>query len=366
MRRPFIALAAFSSQGPRRFNSHDFFSVHREKQFSIIPRLLDSLPLPDWPNLPEPVPPQNPSRKKKPTYAMLVSYNGQNFSGGYEHNPNLPPQQATVQGTLGRHLASILNDPSGRGAKIATAGRTDALVSAKASLMTFNTWLHLDIESFVSDINACYQSGELTVHGVRSVDSTFHASFGTTAREYIYVLPILKEEHSDVGRLVKTAAVVDCLLSDAIRQELDYYSLSKGAVKSADTLCTLQKARCFFFDPSGKCLYGPKDSESHDIVPGFSRSWKESITGGFEGEFLGCLVFNVKSNRFLRKMMRKLVNGVLMEAATILHAEPYLDVPVGTDPWWKNKWRRGLKKLDRSGNDAAAAEGLALWKVDVL
>eukprot|EP00566_Odontella_aurita_P022703 CAMPEP_0113585298 /NCGR_PEP_ID=MMETSP0015_2-20120614/33611_1 /TAXON_ID=2838 /ORGANISM="Odontella" /LENGTH=136 /DNA_ID=CAMNT_0000490503 /DNA_START=2 /DNA_END=408 /DNA_ORIENTATION=+ /assembly_acc=CAM_ASM_000160 len=100
-------------------------SVTRLQQFAIAPELFRSLPLHPNSNpprgLPPPVPHRNPTMKLNPTYALVVSYDGTAFPGGYEKNPNL--DVPTVQGVLSERISSAIGlDPLTRGIKLATSG----------------------------------------------------------------------------------------------------------------------------------------------------------------------------------------------------------------------------------------------------
>ena len=92
--------------------------------------------------------------KQKSTYAMMVSYDGKSFPGGYEINPSFPPDNPTVQGTLTDHITNVAGIPNKLW--VATAGRTDAKVSAKGALVSFAAREHIaDHNSFIDELNNC-------------------------------------------------------------------------------------------------------------------------------------------------------------------------------------------------------------------
>lgn len=363
MRRPLTSavMLAFSPTG-RRFNRHEYFSLDIGRQFDIVAPLLDLLPLPDWPSLPIPTQHPNPTVKRKHTYAMLISYNGIRFPGGYEINPSFGADKPTCQGELHKNIMSVLGMSK---LWVATAGRTDAKVSAKAGLVSFATREEIEPDIFVDELNASFEHGEIKIHGMKAVDSSFHASFGTTAREYLYILPILRNEYGDSRQLQMLADVADSMLSNVVGKELDYIGISAGKVKTATTNCTFHNAGCWYYD-TDDCI-----RKENNVVPGFSDCW-ESVCQQYKKrdseqcEYIGCMVFKVKSNRFLKRMMRKLINSVLLDASEVL--ETYQDhaTILAAKDEWKDKWRQRVDTKDRSGNDAAPPEGLCLWRVDVL
>ena len=62
-------------------------------------------------------------------------------------------------------------------------------------------------------------------------------------------------------------------------------------------------------------------------------------------EYSGCLVFKVKSNRFLRRMMRKLINSVLMDASDVLETYADRDKRLARKKEWKQKWRERRPRI---------------------
>ena len=349
------AMVAFSTTPSpplvtKRFNRHEIFSVDVDRQFAVVAELLQQLSVPQWPSLPPPKPHPNPSvaAKQKSTYAMMLSYDGRSFPGGFEFNPSFPPDNKTVQGTVTEHIKSV----AGISHKlwVATAGRTDAKVSAKGALVSFATRGHItDNEKFIDDLNSCFSNEEMRIHGVQEVDSSFHASFATTAREYLYILPVLRGECDNSNHLQALADVSDTLLSAVVGEELDYLGISAGKVKTQTTLCKFQNAGCWYYGAT-------KDEGSlqrkDEVVPGFENCWRSIIErGGERNEYSGCLVFKVKSNRFLRRMVRKLINSVLLDASDVLTHYP--NDRLARKEEWEQKWRKRVENKDRGGNDAA-------------
>ncbi len=281
---------------------------------STLPPLFTSLPRPPPPHLPSPKA-VNPTSKKPRTWAVTVSYDGTAFPGGWEANPSL--SEPTVQGELQSRLCMNLNRPK---MTVSTAGRTDAYVSAKSSLCSFKSHNPPDIIA-LSD-------GRIAVHDIFEVDASFHPSFSSTARTYLYVLPLVEAQPS-------LAKFVDESLQ-RVKGTHDFFSLAYGKVKTATTVCTLSSLRCVGYDPDGNPSSGP------DIVPGFGECWAKT-----SGE--NCLAFLVTGDRFLRRMMRRLV-AEAVECGLTQDVDGIMRV---------------LERGKRRGEICASPEGLCLWTTSV-
>ena len=386
-----VALAAYSSivtltcrtclfSHPTRSSLHHFFSPEQSTdQFAAVPELLASLPLPPesvppFLDLPSHKPHPNPYQRIRPTYALVVSYDGRAFPGGFEHNSSL--DAPTVQGTLTERLWQVTGNDRIR---ISTAGRTDAKVSAKAALITFPTKDELDERALMDNLNGMSRKGDIAIRSASRVHSSFHATFGTTAREYLYVLPLMFQDQnspssSDEGGCAsRIARIADALLGEVVGKEMDYVGMSKGKIKSQDSLRTLLNAGCWYYNSSG--IPGGADGSGgrdDDVVLGFGDCWKDvcrrvSSDHGIRDDNNArgsCLVFRVKGDRFLRRMMRKVVNSVLLEASEVLIEVGDEDLPQeGTG--WRVRWRDRVERKDRTGNGPAPPEGLCLWCVEV-
>uniref|UniRef100_A0A7S1YE86 tRNA pseudouridine synthase n=1 Tax=Grammatophora oceanica TaxID=210454 RepID=A0A7S1YE86_9STRA len=324
-----LMLHLASSSDKVRLSQHELFTADPE-QFSPAAQLFERLDPPDLKDLHLPVVDSSfsaPGKKKKDTYAIIVSYNGLFFPGGYHPNPSITVP--TVRGTLGREVERLLESD----VSLSTAGRTDAGVSAKAVLFSFKTYQDIDsIEAFLGKLNdACTPQG-MTIHSVELVDKSFHATFSTKSREYIYVLPV----HRSFQSGAQVARAVQNQLDQVVGEELDFFGMSKGKIETIDSLCTLQTATCCWFDGSM--------AASENLPFTFAEVWPTVTTP----EFPGCLVFRFKANRFLKRMVRKMINSVLQEAT----------LPKGC-------WRDRIMAKERGDNHPAPGEGLCFWRAYV-
>ncbi|CAB9523600.1 expressed unknown protein [Seminavis robusta] len=286
-------------------SQHRFFTreqASENRQLRFIPDLFERLPV-DSVGVSKTWPPSMPSaeNRKKRTYSLVVSYYGPTFSGGYEWNSNveLPTVRATLTTAIESSLEDLLRGEPHHRIHLQTAGRTDAGVSAKANVFSFvsrssgkqrNLLLEKDLDEFQTNLNQQLAGSRMRVHEIQRI-----------------------------------------------------------------SLCTIQSASVLYWSSTTTT----SNIEGKDHVPGFSKAWKESLAACKcqddydEEEYPHCLLFTIRANRFLKRMMRKLINGLLLDhgcnAGGLL-----LD--------GKRRFTKRLSSLDRSGNHPAPSEGLCLWR----
>jgi tRNA pseudouridine38-40 synthase len=112
-------------------------------------------------------------------YKCIISYDGSGFSG-YQVQPN----KRTVQSQIEAVLAKI---HKGSDVKIAASGRTDAGVHAKGQVIHFDSPLSLPAEKWELAINSMLPE-DISVISVEKADSTFHARYDASGKEYRYFL----------------------------------------------------------------------------------------------------------------------------------------------------------------------------------
>ena len=363
--------------------------------------------------------PNNPTRLFKPTYAMILSYYGPSFTGGYEFNPNLPSHQQCVRQSITNYITNNNHQTLLNPSSIATAGRTDASVSAKATLITFSTSKHSplftshQIQQIIQSTttNSSNDGPFLRIHSITPVHAQFHATFHTTSREYIYVLPIIT---TDLEYYTTLAHTINTLIQPVLNRTLNYYALSHGKPRSQNQDCILYNAECWLYGtttnndyndnntnqiPSNihtntRVYYNPispldkcsdyeinndnltKDHGADDVVPEFGKYWNEMLYNQFqtinnnassqdEKKVYACLVRKVHGNRFLRRMMRKLVATLYQDAQEILsQRQQYMEETNNDDFQNQNKWLKRIQNQKRTPL-TAPPEGLCLWQVHI-
>ena len=330
-------------------------------------------------------------RKRKRTYAMVVSYHGPHFPGGYEVNPNVKKRSVreTMTKAIEESIEFVFNDgaPSHHCRRrhhpihLRTAGRTDAGVSAKSNLFSFvsrehtganpqlrqnetDILLESDLSEFQIELNRRLQEHGMHVQLVRRVHDSFHATFSTASRQYLYILPLHKSISTQTANEF-AKALQGTMQSVAVGKVQDYKALSSGKINTKDSQCKILDSSITYWKPSLSSIFEP--------VPGFSRAWKEAhkdrdikFGNGTEVHYPHCIVFSIHANRFLRRMMRKLINGLLLDVDnTKDHAKEESILNKFRDDNKKLRFQNRLVSMDRSGNHPAPAEGLCLWKVSL-
>lgn len=117
-------------------------------------------------------------------YKCILSYDGTNFSG-YQ----IQPKGRTVQGELEAVLSKI---HKGREIKVVASGRTDAHVHAVGQTIHFDTDLNIPTEKWKLALNSLLPE-DICVNDVMPVESSFHARFDVSSKEYRYKVFIGRE-----------------------------------------------------------------------------------------------------------------------------------------------------------------------------
>ncbi len=201
-----------------------------------------------------------------PRYFIHLAYNGANYCG-WQTQPDLP----TVQYTIEQALSTLLRQPIA----IVGCGRTDTGVHASDYYAHFDA-AELDTESLTFKLNS-YLPADIAIFDIRHVADNAHARFDATARTYQYHvsnqrLPFKQGLYSRIYfepdlPLMNEGAKI-------LMEYDDFTSFAKLHTQVKTNICHLSLAQW----------------EKHD------DEW----------------VFTIRSNRFLRNMVRS-VTGTLLD-----------------------------------------------------
>lgn len=200
-------------------------------------------------------------------YLVEISYKGTNFSG-WQRQPNAN----SVQEELEKALQILLRQPI----EIIGSSRTDAGVHATQQFAHFDIENKLtDVSRFVHAFNSLLPY-DIAIKHIEAIKPTVHARFDATYRCYEYRLVCNKNPFL-IG------------LSTTVRYELDIEKMNEAA----EFLLKYHDFECF--------------SKTHTDVKTFLCDvdyayWKPHQYG---------LNFYIKSNRFLRGMVRAIVGTLL-------------------------------------------------------
>lgn len=199
-------------------------------------------------------------------YFIEVSYKGTHYAGfQVQQNAN------TIQAEIHRALSVVLKSPI----ELTGASRTDAGVHA------IQNYFHFDIDSIIDpsilyNINAILP-WDIAANSIRQVQHDAHCRFAATSREYNYFITSVKDPFShDSAWFYPFTVEVDILnkVANSILHYQDFTSFSKRNAQVYTHQCSI--------------------SQSH---------WFR------QNDFL---IYHVKSNRFLRGMVRGLVGTMLL------------------------------------------------------
>jgi len=219
--------------------------------------------------------------KKRASFKLSVAYKGTAFNGWQIQSQcvNKSSVQGVLVDLLDLHLNSEFRASKGKKIDIRVCGRTDAGVSAISQICRVRTATNVGSERIKSLINTSdwCKDGFLRCLLVEEVSSKFHPTFGARERAYAYFLDVDKE------LMTHHVPLIDAMLRKLEGKELDFLAFSYGKVETQTTLCTLLHARA-------------------SLV--FSGPEADSVA----------VCIELVGNRFLRRMVRKLVSTVVREA----------------------------------------------------
>ncbi|NCP84353.1 MAG: tRNA pseudouridine(38-40) synthase TruA [Bacteroidetes bacterium] len=202
-------------------------------------------------------------------YFLFIEYLGTNFNGWQSQ-----PDQKTIQDEIERVLRIITGK---KDLKIVGSGRTDSGVHASNQVAHLYIETELDTHKFKYQANSLMKSG-ISIWDIKKVKPEIHARFAATSRAYKYTIitrpsPLREQSAWFYNAEIDLKKLQAC--ANLLTTVTDYSTFSKenpGNIGSE--FCTIERAE-----------------------------WEKVK----EDEF----VFYIKSNRFLRHMVRYLVGSML-------------------------------------------------------
>ncbi len=202
----------------------------------------------------------------------VVAYDGTDFSG-FQRQANAPTVQEAIEQALEKLTTSST--------RITAAGRTDAGVHARGQVIAFEpVWRH-DWAQLQRGMNALLPD-QISVRSLARVDSEFHPRFDAQRRQYRYYIYCAQVRNPLVDR----------------------YSLHIGRELSVDVM---QEAAELLVGEHDFLAFGSPPQGNNSVREVFSATWKR-----LSAEWL---VFEIRANAFLYRMVRMLV-GTLLRVGT--------------------------------------------------
>lgn len=197
-------------------------------------------------------------------YFLELSYNGKNYNG-WQRQPSSPSIQQTVETGLSKLL--------GYDAKVVGAGRTDTGVHAAYYVAHFDASAPIvEAGDFIYHLNSIL-GRDIAVSGLRRVRDDAHARFDALSREYTYrILPFKDPFRYDTAWQYCVALDCDNMnrAAEILTRYDDFTSFAKLNSNNRTNICHVSSAE-----------------------------WRKSPDGE--------LVFTIRSDRFLRNMIRAIV-----------------------------------------------------------
>ena len=237
-------------------------------------------------------------------YFIELSYNGDNYHGW---------QKQTKANTVQEELNRCLSLQLGQKLDVVGAGRTDTGVHALQMFAHFDSLNEIDCDELIFKLNSCL-SNDIFIHFIFPVSQDTHARFSATARTYKYVVSNKRDLFNQNIYVFNKSIDLDKMnkACELILGEKDFSSFSKSNTDTYTNICNVSFAK-----------------------------WT------VEKEYY---IFIIRSNRFLRNMVRSLVGTIL-------------DIGVGKNE--VNSISSILDKRDRrAAGDSVPAKGLFLVKIE--
>jgi tRNA pseudouridine38-40 synthase len=251
---------------------------------------------------------------RKRNILLRLSYDGTNFCGWQRQDrADQGRPVRTVQAELEAALEKLHREPT----PASGSGRTDSGVHAAGQAANFFSPMEsIPVENYIPALNSLLPA-DIRIHQSVLVPDDFHARFSTGARTYRYFLYC-----GGVPPAYEAPYVW------AIRRYPDIWTLNQMA----------------------SCLLGEIDCSTFAAAGDVSRSKRRYIEKAVFFPQGNKLVFEIRANAFLWKMVRSLV-GSLIDFENADRDATF--------------FRDALEARDRSrARSTAPAQGLFLWYVD--
>ena len=221
-------------------------------------------------------------------YFLYLSYNGKNFNG-WQRQPSAPSVQQTVE----KALSTLLGSPT----EVTGAGRTDTGVHAEYYAAHFDSQAPIaEKNDFLYHLNAL-TGPEIAVFDLKAVKDDAHARFDATSRQYTYhILPQKNPFRRDTAWQYNVPLDCDAMnrAASVLTRHEDFTTFAKLNSNNKTNICHVRDARWLRL-PDGE------------------------------------LIFKIRSDRFLRNMIRALVGTMVDVGRGKITAERFEQILLSRD-----------------------------------
>ena len=232
-------------------------------------------------------------------FFIHLAYNGACYNG-WQTQPELP----TVQLTLEKALSTLLRAPIA----VVGCGRTDTGVHASDFYAHFDAEGAVDCSQLVFKLNNLLPP-DIAIYDIFPVADNAHARYDATARTYQYHvsdrrLPFRQGQYCriyfrpDIDRMNEAAKV--------LMEYEDFTSFAKLHTQVKTNICHVTEARWDIVPVSGQWAVDSGQCPSTATATTLQTAEHCSLNTEYEW------VFTIRSNRFLRNMVRS-VTGTLLD-----------------------------------------------------
>ena len=121
-------------------------------------------------------------------YLIVIEYDGSNYHGWQIQN-NFAAEIGKIElKTISGELLKAIKKITGIDIELFVSGRTDAGVHALNQVANFKLPFLLDLHKLKSSLNGVLPSNDITVKSIEIVHDSFHATFNTISKTYLYKL----------------------------------------------------------------------------------------------------------------------------------------------------------------------------------
>ena len=198
-------------------------------------------------------------------FFIKLSYKGTNY-----HGWQVQPNAKTIQQEVNKALSVILNERI----EVIGAGRTDKGVHAKKMFAHFDYYIDFEIQDLIFKLNS-FLPGDITILDIFKVKDDANSRFDALSRTYQYHIIHRKDSFNKNAYLIQKDLDLEAMneACQHIIGKQDFSSFSKANSQTFTNDCDVMLANWELVD------YG--------------------------------LVFTIKSNRFLRNMVRAIVGTLI-------------------------------------------------------
>jgi tRNA pseudouridine38-40 synthase len=121
-------------------------------------------------------------------YLIVLEYDGSNYHGWQIQNNSSAENNNIELKTISGEVLKAIKKITGTDTELFVSGRTDAGVHALNQVANFKLPFLLNLDKLKSSLNGVLPYNDISVKSVELVHNSFHATFDTVSKTYLYKL----------------------------------------------------------------------------------------------------------------------------------------------------------------------------------